>query len=128
MLTKKNSEVKNGKNSKETENIPVAKKQYASAATEYSAYDPKKNQSKTKVTVKYDVGFSNQLYIRGKGANLSWEKGIVLKNVKPDEWVWETDAHFSNCEFKVLINDKNFESGDNHYLIQGSTIVYTPHF
>lgn len=88
----------------------------------------KKTSSKTRLTIKYDAGFPNQLYIRGKGANLSWEKGQLLKNTKPDEWVWETDAHFTNCEFKVLINDRTYENGDNHHLNSGSMLLYTPHF
>jgi hypothetical protein len=88
----------------------------------------KKTSSKTRITIKYDVGFPNQLYIRGKGANLSWDKGQLLKNVKPDEWVWETDAHFTHCEFKVLINDRIYENGDNHQLNAGSNLLYTPHF
>src|SRR4051794_40705456 len=41
-----------------------------------------KKTSKTRVTIKYDAGFPNQLYIRGKGANLSWDKGQPLKNTK----------------------------------------------
>lgn len=82
----------------------------------------------TRVTVKYDVGFSNGIFLRGKGANLSWEKGIPLKNVKNDEWVWETDAPFSTCEFKVLINDSCYELGDNHPLTCGATVQYTPKF
>lgn len=90
--------------------------------------DKKGTPARTRITVKYDVGFSNQLYIRGKGANLSWDKGQPLKNVKPDEWVWETDAHFTNCEFKILINDRVYENGDNHHLNTGSNLLYTPHF
>lgn len=88
----------------------------------------KKKNPKTKITIKYDVGFSNQLFIRGKGATLSWDKGQPLKNVKPDEWVWETDASFTSCEFKVLINDTCYECGTNHTLSMGATIVYTPSF
>lgn len=90
--------------------------------------DPSIKKEKTKVTVKYDVGFPNQLYIRGKGGNLSWDKGISFKNVKSDEWVWETDTPFTQCEFKVLINDRIYESGDNHTLKQGASVVYTPKF
>lgn len=88
----------------------------------------KKGTAKTRITVKYDVGYPNQLYIRGKGANLSWDKGQPLKNVKPDEWIWETDAHFTNCEFKILINDRVYENGDNHHLNTGSNLLYTPRF
>ncbi len=88
----------------------------------------KKNPSKTRITIKYDAGYSNQLYIRGKGANLSWEKGQPLKNTQPDEWIWETEAYFSTCEFKILINDRVYENGDNHHLNAGSTVLLTPHF
>lgn len=82
----------------------------------------------TRVTVRYDVGFSNHLYIRGQGAGLSWERGVLLRNKGPDEWVWETDVQFGECEFKVLINDHHYESGENHHLHSGSSIQYTPKF
>ncbi len=88
----------------------------------------KKTQQKTRITVKYDVGYQNQLYIRGKGADLSWEKGQPLKNVKANEWTWETDAPFNQCEFKILINDQTYENGNNHTLHCGSCVIYTPHF
>lgn len=135
MFTKKEAPKNETKKSTEKEgcgcSAPATKNPSTPAKfeTEYSSYDSKKNaQKKTKVTIKYDVGFQNQLYIRGKGANLTWDKGIPLKNVKSDEWVWETDTNFSTCEFKVLLNDKQYEQGDNHYLTFGSAIVYTPRF
>lgn len=83
---------------------------------------------KTRITVKYDTGFSNQLYIRGCGGHLSWDKGELLQNVKADEWIWETDAQFTSCEFKILINDSVYEIGKNHHIKGGSVLLYTPHF
>ena len=90
----------------------------------------KKGKAKniSKVTVKYDVGFKNFLYIRGSGAGLSWEKGKMLRNTGADEWVWETDEPFQSCEFKVLINDHRYEGGANHHLPSGATVKYTPVF
>jgi len=82
----------------------------------------------TRIVIKYDVGFNNQLFLRGKGANLSWDRGIKLRNIKNDEWVWETDLPFSICEFKVLINDQHFEQGENHRLTPGAIVQYTPSF
>jgi hypothetical protein len=83
---------------------------------------------KTRIVVKYDCGFSNTLYIRGSGANLNWNKGQKLQNVARDEWVWETSAPFKECEFKVLLNDVNYEVGENHHLTSGMAIQYTPKF
>lgn len=89
---------------------------------------PDHTSAKTRVVVKYDVGFPNHLTIRGKGANLSWDRGQPLKNLHKDEWVWETDQSFQHCEFKVLINDTSYEVGSNHSLHAGSCVTYTPHF
>jgi hypothetical protein len=158
MLTKKDhikNDVKNNKNSKNSSSShthdshshdnhngccqPLAKIPSQQPAKIYSQQEPNKQTndaqqankrefSKTRITVKYDAGYPNQLYIRGKGANLNWDKGLPLKNTKPDEWVWETDAQFTHCEFKILINDHIYENGDNHLLNAGSTLLYTPHF
>lgn len=87
-----------------------------------------KKGDRSRITVKYDVGFSNTLYLRGKGADLSWEKGIPMKNVKKDEWIWETNSPFSTLEFKVLINDRDYETGENHKLSHGQSVQYTPKF
>ncbi|MDP1880849.1 MAG: hypothetical protein Q8K60_07910 [Parachlamydiaceae bacterium] len=88
----------------------------------------KKSSYKTRLTIKYDIGYQNKFFIRGKGANLSWDKGQEFTNVKPDEWIWETEIPFNQCEFKVLINDEIYEIGENHFLNCGSSVVYTPHF
>jgi hypothetical protein len=82
----------------------------------------------TRIIVKYDVGFNNSIYLRGTGADLSWERGIMLKNVKSDEWIWETNIPFTHCEFKVLINDRQYEMGENHRLQCGTSFEYSPNF
>lgn len=82
----------------------------------------------TRITIKYDVGFSNTLFVRGTGPNLSWDKGTKLKNTQNDEWVWETKSKFTTCEFKVLINDHEFEGGGNHPISCGASLQYTPVF
>lgn len=116
-------------NEKSTVKINAPNKANPSKTTQHQEIDSNKNTpSKTRITVKYDSGFSNQLYIRGQGANLNWNKGQLLKNVKTDEWIWETNEQFTDCEFKILINDHIYENGDNHCLKEGCSIVYTPRF
>jgi hypothetical protein len=130
MMTKKTQLVKN-----EPSKAPATRQNPPMPArtTPSSNITPANNaialkESLTRVVIKYDIGFSNTLYIRGKGANLSWDKGIPLNNTKNDEWVWETDLNFQNAEFKVLINDKIYEAGYDHTIQCGSTIQYTPQF
>jgi len=82
----------------------------------------------SKVEVHYDAGFGNALFIRGKGAGLNWEKGVALKNVSPDIWMWETDNSFESCTFKLLLNDVQYETGENHFLQFGGIVHYTPRF
>ncbi len=88
----------------------------------------KKKNSNTRIVIKYDAGYSNDLFLRGEGGSLSWNKGIKMKNIKNDEWLWESEVSFSACEFKVLLNDENFEEGENHALTCGSALRYTPKF
>lgn len=148
MLTRKDNlknEVKNNKTAKNSsseqhEDHPSGccqpSQQHSKTSTASPAQQQHSHESptekhtsvKTRITVKYNVGFSNQLYIRGKGANLSWNQGQLLKNTQPDEWVWETDASCNHGEFKILINDRIYENGDNHPLNTGSILSYTPHF
>lgn len=99
----------------------------AATNTQSSSLTTKKGPI-TRLIVKYDVGYPNSIFLRGKGANLSWEKGIPLKNVKPDEWIWETDQQFESCEFKVLINDRSYEIGENHRLTCGESTLHRPKF
>lgn len=113
---------------KNTEN-KSEKETSSKAIIEKKSYPtPDLKKGKTRITIKYDAGYPNDLYIRGKGANLSWEKGQKLKNSNHDEWIWETDLPFTTCEFKILINDCHYEAGDNHHLASGTSILYTPNF
>ena len=85
-------------------------------------------KSSTKLTIRLDCGFHNFLAIRGEGAGLNWKKGLALKNIAPNEWVFETAAPFHKCEFKVLLNDEIYEAGPNRVLVSGTHSHYTPHF
>ena len=87
-----------------------------------------RKQEKSAIRIKCNVGYGNNLFIRGEGPGLSWMQGVLLTNIAPDEWIWETSEPFDSCEFKVLVNDKDFEAGDNHKLPLGAIVQYTPCF
>jgi hypothetical protein len=93
------------------------------------AHKPETKRTKpTQILIKFDAGFPNNLTIRGSGAGLSWTRGLPLKNIKSNEWYFELTEPFNLIEFKILINDKTYESGDNHILSYGESISYTPNF
>lgn len=84
---------------------------------------------KTKITVQYDCGFSNNLFIRGEGIEgLSWDKGALMHCDKNNQWSWETDKHFKNAKIKILINDQQYESGENHIISCDKSLCITPQF
>lgn len=95
--------------------------------SEEHAYEGRQ-AGRARVLIKYNVGFKNNLYIRGHGGGLTWSKGVMLKNIGPDEWVWEPSTPISDCEFKVLINDEKYELGENHHITTGKLFQYTPRF
>lgn len=87
------------------------------------------SRTKTTLLIKFDCGFNNHLTIRGEGVpNLNWEKGVPLKNINQDEWIFETETPFKNGQYKILINDTIFETGENGTLKYGNRHEHTPRF
>lgn len=102
-----------------------------SAPEKKAAAKPAEPQAASKVTkllIKIDCGYGNKLTIRGEGAGLTWSKGLTLKNISANEWLYETSAQFNKCEFKILLNDEIYEAGPNRVLVCGTTSSYTPKF
>ncbi len=67
----------------------------------------------TIVVAKIDAGWGNSLYIRGQGAGLSWDKGVLMQCVGDQEWIWEKKNVKENFEFKFLLNDTVWAEGEN---------------
>lgn len=81
------------------------------------------------ITVHLDAGFGNSLYLRGEGGGLSWERGILMRNIDAKTWKWESPQGASLPKaFKVLLNDRQYENGNNHMLNAQGRAEYTPHF
>ena len=84
---------------------------------------------KTTVIVHCDAGYGNTLYIRGDTLPLDWSSGRKLQNVDANTWVFEMERPVSgSVEFKILLNDETWESGNNHIVQVGNTIEVTPDF
>ena len=97
---------------------PVAKKARAK----------KKIATKTAIAARVDVGFGNNLYIRGEGAGLSWDVGILMRNLSPYEWAWETKTADNPIEYKLLINDELWANGENQFAQSDETSITAPTF
>jgi hypothetical protein len=84
----------------------------------------------TRITLKYDAGKGNRLTVRGTGPGLSWDRGVNMTYLGDNIWIWETQAEFQNCEFKILLNDEKYEIDPNRTLKHGdkSELQYAPRF
>jgi hypothetical protein len=80
------------------------------------------------IVAKIDIGWGNQLFVRGEGGGLSWEKGTPMTCTGTNEWVWISAPHVASHTFKIVLNDIFWEQGDNHGAVLGETIVLTPLF
>lgn len=83
----------------------------------------------TKVLIHCDAGFGNTLYIRGDTLPLNWNFGMKCENVSSDTWEYTMERPVSgSAEFKVLLNDSTWESGNNHVVQVGNTVEIWPSF
>ena len=108
----------------------VAKKPVKKAAkpTAKRTGAKKKIATKTTIAARVDVGFGNNLYIRGEGAGLSWDVGILMRNLSPYEWAWETKSSDKPIEYKLLINDELWANGENQFAQPDETAITAPTF
>ena len=70
----------------------------------------------TMVEAKVDVGFGNSLFIRGQGAELSWDKGLPLNCIDGSTWVWSTTKAKDKLVFKLVLNDQVWAQGEKLWL------------
>ena len=114
---------------KEEKPVASAKGKSSKVASKVPASEKRAGSVVTVVVAKYDVGYGSNLYIRGDSAGLSWETGVLMKNVENDVWVWTTnEAIESPVEFKFLINDDIWCVGENMSAPTGETTTLSPGF
>jgi hypothetical protein len=82
----------------------------------------------TTIVAQIDVGFGNQLFVRGEGAGLSWDCGTLMSCVANDRWVLTLPDTNKSVLFKFVLNESNWSVGDDYVVAPGSTTVLTPSF
>lgn len=79
------------------------------------------------IEAKIDVGFGNNLFVRGQGAGLSWERGVQLENVDSKTWRLTVPAK-DKLQFKLLLNDSVWAQGEDVVATPGKRVQVTPAF
>jgi hypothetical protein len=81
----------------------------------------------TVIEAKIDVGFGNQLFVRGQGPGLSWDRGIPLECVDSKTWRLTVPAE-ETLLFKLLLNDSVWAKGEDVVVTPGQRVEITPAF
>jgi hypothetical protein len=81
----------------------------------------------TTIKANIDVGFGNNLFLRGQGAGLSWERGVPLTCVDGKTWQW-TGKVEEGLTFKLLLNDQVWAKGEDLVAKPGQELEIVPAF
>lgn len=82
----------------------------------------------TTIRARIDIGFGNALTIRGEGAGLSWDKGVVMDCVEADLWRITLPESAHGHTFKFLVNDLSWSTGPDYTVPAGANVTLTPEF
>lgn len=81
------------------------------------------------VEINYSCPFGHNLFIRGSGNGLSWDRGLPLIEKPGDVFVWRPGQPLANgTEYKILFDDEIWEEGTNRQISQGRPEVRAPRF
>jgi glycosidase len=94
-----------------------------------TSYSPEARNT-TLIRVHYNVGWGNNIAIRGDEYPLSWSAGRAARNVGSDVWEFEIERipDGEPFEFKPLINDATWSTGSNFSGYGGDVIDIYPSF
>jgi hypothetical protein len=95
-----------------------------------SKADKKKSTAPKTITIsaKVDVGFGNTLYLRGEGKDLSWDQGLPMVCVADDEWSLTISKSSKPRIFKFLVNDEQWNLGEDYSLRANQAGSFKPSF
>jgi hypothetical protein len=86
-----------------------------------------KSTSTTTIEARIDVGFGNQLFVRGQGEGLSWDRGVPLQCVDSQTWRLVVPAK-DKLQIKLLINDSVWAKGEDVVVTPGKRVELVPAF
>jgi len=91
---------------------------------------PKGRSGLTPIRVHYNVGMGNRITVRGDIAPFRWDYGIDTQNAAADVWEFLLERVPAGhvFQFKPLINDATYSTGDNYVGTGGQTLDIYPAF
>ena len=91
---------------------------------------PKRQPEPTPIRVHYNVGMGNRITVRGDIDPFGWDRGVDAQNEAADVWEFtlEQVAAGQTFQFKPLINDTTYSTGDNYVGTGGQTLNIYPAF
>jgi hypothetical protein len=85
-------------------------------------------QSQTRITAHFPALEGQQLFIRGTGPGMGWDRGVALRHVGSDIWTFDLEGEFRPFEYKILLKDSIWEQGNNHSTQSGKKEDSEPKF
>ena len=82
----------------------------------------------TTIGARIDIGFGNALFIRGEGAGLSWDQGLVMDCMEDNFWRVVLPESARGHTFKFLVNDLTWNTGPDYTVPAGGNVTLTPEF
>lgn len=82
----------------------------------------------TIISAQIDIGFGNQLFVRGTGPGLTWDRGLAMDCVGTGLWTISVKNAAEPVTFKVLVNDLSWSSGEDFVVAPGQSVTITPSF
>jgi len=91
---------------------------------------PKGRSGLTPIRVHYNVGVGNRITVRGDTNPFRWDCGIDAQNAAADVWELQLERvpAGQTFQFKPLINDTTYSTGDNYVGTGGQTLDVYPAF
>ena len=103
---------------------PAVKKQAAVAEKPKQETKP----AIIKIKAQIDIGFGNELHLRGTGAGLSWDRGLKMNCANDDIWSITLVGASAPISFKFLVNDLSWSAGEDYIAQPGDEIMLVPTF
>lgn len=82
----------------------------------------------TEVKIKCSVPEGHFLYIRGQGGDLNWNVGKKLVKVDEQTYVHKMEGVTGKIEYKVVLDDKEYEAGGNRVIEAQKSQEIVPSF